>query len=293
MTRQEIESFLTVIQKGNLTEAAQTLCITQPTLTHRIQNLENELGAELIIRGKGIRSISLTEAGRGFVPIAERWERLWNETMRMVEQSQKQVLRVAATTTLGSYVMPEVYARFVRRGVPVILDINTLHSEGTYQALENRDLDIGFVARTMPSNRIMSVPVFSERMVLLCRAQAPWEGRIHPAELPAEKSVLLYWTHAYSLWHEKWFGAGRHAVDADNMLLAEKIVAGSDLWMIAPMTAAAEASKRGDLKIVELEDAPPDRVIYSLRDNSPDVYADAMTEVLRETVRDVPGVSIF
>ena len=285
MTLQDIEGFLAVIQKGNLTEAAQALNISQPTLTHRLKSLENELGASLIKRNKGVRTIEMTDTGRGFVPIAEKWARLWKETMNMAIQSKRQSLWVATTTTLGSYVMPEVYARFINHGYPITLDIDTLHSEGAYAALENNNLDIAFVARTMPSKRISAVPVFSERMVLLCRSDSPCHGQIHPSDLPVGKSVHLYWTHEYSLWHEYWFGANSYSVDADNMILAERIIATSDLWMIAPLTAASVAVKRGGLKILELKDGPPDRIIYSLTHSSSNQYAKLLTEELLSTVK--------
>lgn len=284
MTLQDIESFLAVIQKGNLTEAAQALHITQPSLTHRLKSLENEIGSELVRRGKGIRTIELTPAGAGFIPIAEKWARLWKETMDMTERSKKQILRIAATTTLSSYVMPEVYSRFVSHGYPIVLDVNTLHSEQAYLAVENQDIDIAFAARTMPSRLVSSVPVFSERMVLLCRDNSPYHHMIHPSRLPADRSIHLYWTHEYSLWHEQWFGANNYAVDADNMILAERIVANSDLWMIAPITAASVAIKREALKIVDLEEGPPNRTIYSLMLTTQNPYADLLKTELLNTV---------
>ena len=54
-----INYFLTVAQEGNITRAAEILHITQPTLSRQIMELEEELGATLIIRGK--RHITLTE----------------------------------------------------------------------------------------------------------------------------------------------------------------------------------------------------------------------------------------
>ena len=71
MNIQVIEAFLAVIRTGSLTEAARQLHLTQPTLSHRLQTLEAELGATLLIRGKGQRRIELTDAGRDFVPLAE------------------------------------------------------------------------------------------------------------------------------------------------------------------------------------------------------------------------------
>lgn len=56
-----LQYFLTVVQEENITRAAETLHITQPTLSRQLTQLEEELGARLLLRGK--RKISLTDAG--------------------------------------------------------------------------------------------------------------------------------------------------------------------------------------------------------------------------------------
>lgn len=53
--------FLTLAREGNITNAAEALYITQPTLSRQLAELEEELGTQLFIRGK--RQITLTEDG--------------------------------------------------------------------------------------------------------------------------------------------------------------------------------------------------------------------------------------
>ena len=53
--------FLTVAREENITAAAESLHITQPTLSKQLMDLEDELGKKLFIRGK--RRITLTEDG--------------------------------------------------------------------------------------------------------------------------------------------------------------------------------------------------------------------------------------
>src|SRR3954466_12865821 len=65
-----LESFLAVARCGNLTVAARELHVTQPGLTARLQRLEAELGAELLVRLP--RGVRLTAAGRALLPYAER-----------------------------------------------------------------------------------------------------------------------------------------------------------------------------------------------------------------------------
>lgn len=53
--------FLTVAKEENISKAAETLHITQPTLSRQLSDLEEELGVQLLIRGK--RKTTLTDAG--------------------------------------------------------------------------------------------------------------------------------------------------------------------------------------------------------------------------------------
>lgn len=55
--------FLAVAREENITDAAERLHITQPTLSRQMMDLEEELGAKLFERGRRSRKISLTEAG--------------------------------------------------------------------------------------------------------------------------------------------------------------------------------------------------------------------------------------
>ena len=72
-----IEAFVAVANAENISDAAKSLGITQPTMSRYIQWLEHWLGKKLINPG-GIRdpenprvSVALTEEGRQFYPIAE------------------------------------------------------------------------------------------------------------------------------------------------------------------------------------------------------------------------------
>lgn len=58
----QIESFLALARELNFSRAAESLHITQPALTKRIQNLEEQLGQPLFVRLRG--GLELTESGR-------------------------------------------------------------------------------------------------------------------------------------------------------------------------------------------------------------------------------------
>lgn len=74
--------FLTVARERNITNAAKTLHITQPTLSRQMALLEEEVGAKLFIRDS--RPLSLTDEGLLFRRRAE-------EILELLEKAQAEI----------------------------------------------------------------------------------------------------------------------------------------------------------------------------------------------------------
>lgn len=86
MTKTELEAFLAVLQYGSISAAAERLFITQPAMSRRMKSMEEELGYSLFERGRGQRSVELTENGKEFVPVAERLLTLYRRRRRYREE---------------------------------------------------------------------------------------------------------------------------------------------------------------------------------------------------------------
>lgn len=265
MQLSEIDAFLAVIRTGSLSKAAEQLYITQPALSYRIQTLEKKLGLQLLLRNKGQRYVELTTAGKEFVFIAEKWKLLWEDSKAISSTpALYPTFRVAATQTLSNYVMPAVYALFMKRDLPIALDLHTLHYQECYEAVEKHAVDAVFVSRTIASNRVSALPIYSEKMVLLCNREALYTSPVHITSLPIEKGIYMVWNHTYAMWHEYWFGARQYRITADNMRLVEQIVATSNMWAIVPISAARVVVDTANLQYLPLLDSPPERPIYIL-----------------------------
>src|SRR5690554_6983144 len=68
MDPNSLKAFLTIVDQGSFSEAAETLHLTQPAISKRLAALENQLGTKLIERGH--REIRLTDAGTRLLPHA-------------------------------------------------------------------------------------------------------------------------------------------------------------------------------------------------------------------------------
>lgn len=93
----ELQSFVTICDCRNITEAARRLYITQPALSRRIRDLEKELGVTLFVRRS--KGIEITEAGmrlyRDAIHMLEQRERFSAKAMRL-QKAASGVLRIAA-----------------------------------------------------------------------------------------------------------------------------------------------------------------------------------------------------
>lgn len=80
MNLNQIQSFIAASEQGNLRRAAETLGVTQPTLSARIRVLEEQLGTQLFERTPV--GVELTEAGRRWLPHARTMMIAWDNGTR-------------------------------------------------------------------------------------------------------------------------------------------------------------------------------------------------------------------
>ena len=164
MTDMEIETFLTVLRCGSMTAAAQALYITQPTLSARLQTLEDEVGTPLFVRGKGLRRLELTDEMRGIAAAEARTH-----------------FRIGAVYTANQYVLPPVYKRFLERDLPVALRVETLSSQQAQEAVTRRELDMAIVEDDVGFNPELQVtPLFRESFYMICSEGSDYPELVDP-----------------------------------------------------------------------------------------------------------------
>ncbi len=78
MELRELKYFLAIAREGSISRAAETLYITQPSLSRQMQNLEKEVGKQLFVRGS--KKITLTETGELLKKRAEEMVALYEKT---------------------------------------------------------------------------------------------------------------------------------------------------------------------------------------------------------------------
>ncbi len=186
MELRQLRTFEAVGRFGNLTRAAQSLALTQPAVSGQIQALEQELGLRLVERLP--RGIALTQAGEALLDNARRLLSLEGEAVAVMGEmrgEQAGLLRLSASPTIGSYVLPGLLQRFKRVHPEARLVAQVQSTPRVVEALLARETDAGLVEAEAEGHDLLIEPFLDDELILVVPAGHPWAGRaaIASAEL--------------------------------------------------------------------------------------------------------------
>ena len=167
MELRHLRYFVAVAEERHFTRAAYNLGIAQPALSQQIKQLEKELGFDLLHRTK--RTVALTDAGVVFLQEAYRTlaqaERAVHAARR-AHQGESGRLVIGFVGSASHKVLPEVLRLYRRHYPDVALELTELTSMQQVQALQNQEIDVGFVRSVEFDETVHYEPVSSERLVV-------------------------------------------------------------------------------------------------------------------------------
>ena len=147
MELRHLRYFIAVAEELHFTRAAERLHIGQPPLSHAIQQLEADVGAQLFERSK--RWVRLTEAGRLFLADARRILALAEsaaDTARRAQRGEAGELRIGFTfSTPLTPLFATVINRYRAEFPAVSLTLHEMSTLRQLDALAQRTLDLGFI----------------------------------------------------------------------------------------------------------------------------------------------------
>jgi DNA-binding transcriptional LysR family regulator len=257
-----LESFVEVARRRNVSRAAEALFLTQPAITARLKSLEGGLGVELFVRSS--RGMKLSDAGRAFLPYAERTIAAFDEGRQLVanlREGTMGALVIAAAPAVSTYVLPEILRAFRGSFPHVRLGVRTGHTEEVLEMVLRAEAHIG-IGRPIRHPDIELTPVLDDEMLLVVSARHPFarRGKVRMDELAAERLILFDRTSSY---HELTSSLFRQAgvvpastLELDNVEAAKKMVQqGLGVALLPRMALATELKSRSlrPVKIIGTE----------------------------------------
>ena len=262
----QVEGLLEVARLGSVSRAAEALFVTQPTLTARLHSLERELGQRLFVRTRN--GMRLTEAGRAFIPYAERALRALREGRQAlgdVGNGTAGHLMIGAAPAVSTYLLPSVLERFVARHPRVEVAVRTGHSESVLEMVLRDEVQLG-IGRSLRHPEVELIPFHEEELVLVVAPEHPFAKlhRVRMADVGGQQLIMFDRTSSYyEITQAAFLSAGvtlrGMLMELDNIEAAKKMVERGLGVALLPRTAIGRESGAGALRLVDIADAPPMR----------------------------------
>lgn len=178
--------FVELAHMRHFTHAAERLCITQPSLSHAISQLEAELGVPLFERAG--RSTALTRFGEQFLACAQQTLTTLDEGVEELQRVARGegLIRLGLLRTLGVDFVPGLAARFLRENPDRDLRF-TFHTGVTQDLLEGlveKRFDLLFCSQPPQALQLTAVPVSRQDVVLIVPLGHPL-AEYHTVDLAA------------------------------------------------------------------------------------------------------------
>lgn len=190
-----IKNFMTVAEMGNITNAAETLYITQPTLSRQISGLEEMLNVTLLERAKN--GVTLTDAGRSFYEQCQNLVKAYDDFLGHAFEFQNIVvgtLRIAHQKSSEEKVI-SFHSSFLQAYPNVVIKNFRQDSRNFINGLLSGELDVAYLyGRELRHGykNIKSLQVGTLRNMLLVSQENPLSkrDRVHLSELKDERFIL-------------------------------------------------------------------------------------------------------
>lgn len=163
-----LEVFLSVAKHLNYTRAGKEVSLSQPSVSIRIKQLEDELGMKLFEQlGK---KVALTDAGLLLVPHARRVIAAIQAAKHALEELQgleRGLLRVGASTTPGMYLIPQIIAGFKERFPKIEIHLGIKDTRQVEEGVIRNEFDFGLVGGHLAGDEVDVLPWVTDQLVLV------------------------------------------------------------------------------------------------------------------------------
>lgn len=273
MNLKQLRHFLAVVEEGTLNRASERLHLSQPAVSKSLQNLEAELGVELLQRSH--QGMTPTTFGKALVQHA----RLVNA---QVDRAQREIkalkglergqLSFGVVPSLSLGIAPLAVARLMRRYPGVTVSMFDGFSESVTAALLDgrAEFIIAPQLEGLPLKEVSAELLYVDRVVVVCRAGHPLLRRRRPTlgEMAAYPWVLSHRPDAFRNYVEGVFVGGglpppQPAFEVNSVVAMKLAVGASDALTFIPQPALGDGE--GGLKEVRGSPIMAERRMYILR----------------------------
>lgn len=245
MNTRHAQLVLAVVREGSFTAAAKSLFITQPTLSHQIRQIEEQLGSPIFVRSK--TAIELTPAGHVYVQAARRIlqiETQMNEALSALSGTSEGILRLGLPAQRADELLPQVLADFYALYPNVRIEALTAQQQELERMLLGGELHMALLSGEEDNPQLEYQLIASDEVVLLASKKTELAQRIPSGstislrECAEERFVLpadnLHFSRAYDELLSQVSVTPNIVCRTDDSQCAKRICASCSLVMLCP-----------------------------------------------------------
>lgn len=194
MDIKQIRYFLSIVQMGSYTLAADELFVSQSYLSKQILALEKKIGYPLIDRSK--RKICLTPVGEIFVKYANRFIETQKDFQEELEEYTRTAVAfsIVAIPVIAQYGISTYIADFRRDYPNINFYFEEREASTIIPLLENRQFDLAFIRNHyIDETKFSMVDIFTDRLLVILPVGHPLSSHssISLPELAHENFVMF------------------------------------------------------------------------------------------------------
>jgi LysR family transcriptional regulator, hydrogen peroxide-inducible genes activator len=189
ISAKQLKYFLAVAKHKNFQKAADECAISQPALSMKIKELENDLG-QLIERGS--KKFYLTQTGQALIDKAETIIQSFDDLKHLANKGNKiNKLSIGAIPTVAPYLLPRIIKTISKKYNDIVIEPKETVTEKLISYLISGRVDLAILALPSHEPLLNEVPLFEEEFLLIRHTNDANKPVPNNKELTNMKLLLL------------------------------------------------------------------------------------------------------
>jgi LysR family hydrogen peroxide-inducible transcriptional activator len=264
----QLRYFSTVARTGHFGAAAEHCAVTQPALSMQIQELEKELGLQLLERRR--KGVALTAGGR---EIADRAARVLADVRDLVDSARhlsgafSGPFRLGAIPSIAPYLLPQLLPLIRARHPDLDLHLRETQTQRLLEELVDGDLDLVLLALPVEHPSIETLALFQDRFLLAVPASRAIAKNVRATPDLLREDRLLLLEEGHCLRDQALAFCHLRQVESIDTFGASSLstivqMVSNDLGLtLLPELSLELEAKRADIRLMRFTDPEPQRII--------------------------------
>lgn len=167
ITIQQLETLVALVEERSFSRASRRVCLTQPSLTKHVKNMEEVLNVRLVNRERA--GVTLTPEGKVLYDYARKLLHLRDEAaerLLRVQDHAAGVVDMQASTIPATYLLPYVLGSFSKIHPDIRVNVQMADSDDSMDAILNSRSEIGIIGKKPQNPKLHVETLWEDRLVL-------------------------------------------------------------------------------------------------------------------------------